>query len=64
VGNYEHKKPSPKQFYALVRLTKTLMKKYRIPLSHVLPHRAVRRGPTDCPGKAFPWKAFIQALKQ
>lgn len=64
VGNFQHKNPSANQIAALVKLTRALMNRYKIPLSRVLPHQKVRRGHTDCPGKTFPWKTFIQRVQQ
>lgn len=61
-GNFENKPPAPAQMDALVNLTLQLMHKYSIPVTNVLPHRAVTPG-TSCPGARFPWDEFIHRLK-
>ncbi|RME04251.1 MAG: hypothetical protein D6805_03655 [Planctomycetota bacterium] len=63
VGNFQRTSPTPKQIYALSHLVAYLMLKYRIPLTHVLPHWRVRRGHTLCPGKKFPWSRFIRYVR-
>lgn len=62
VGDFRKKAPQAKQLAALVKLCRTLMKRYKIKASNVLPHRHVRRGGTECPGKAFPWARFKELL--
>ena len=49
------------QFNAGVELYKYLMKEYNIPLSKVGRHCDYRS--TNCPGKNFPWKSLVNALK-
>lgn len=62
VGNYNSGRPTPRQLVALRRLCRALMTKYGIQRSSVFPHSEVRRGHTDCPGKAFPLDAFRKSL--
>lgn len=61
VGDFSQARPGDVQLESAVRLTLNFMKKYRIPLENVRPHRAVTEG-TDCPGQAFPWQEFVQML--
>jgi hypothetical protein len=61
-GNFANKPPAPAQLDALVTLTLQMLQKYSIPVSNVLPHRAVTPG-TSCPGALFPWDEFIHSLK-
>lgn len=61
VGDFSKVRPSHVQLESAARLTLDLMKKYRIPLEQVRPHRAVTEG-TDCPGLQFPWQEFVRML--
>lgn len=61
VGDFSKVRPSQVQLESAVRLTLEIMKKYRIPLSQVQPHRAVNVD-TDCPGPQFPWQEFVQRI--
>ena len=62
VGDYSKSGPSKDQIAALRKLCRTLMARYGIPKSRIFPHKDVRRGHTDCPGKKFPFKAFVRSL--
>lgn len=62
VGDFNGGRPSPRQLVALRRLCKALMSRYRIPRSRIYQHQSVRRGHTDCPGKNFPFRAFVRSL--
>jgi N-acetylmuramoyl-L-alanine amidase len=62
VGNFNSEQPTPAQIKSLLHLTTTLCKYYRIPASRVVSHGGVPGAKTDCPGKHFPWKAFISQL--
>ena len=61
VGNFDQEAPSEVQFDAAVKLSLEFMRKYRVPLQKVMPHRGVTEG-TDCPGVLFPWQEFMQRL--
>ncbi len=61
VGDFGKVRPDPIQLEAAARLTLELMKKYRVPLERVRPHRAVNVD-TDCPGAQFPWQEFVDRL--
>jgi len=63
IGNFEIKNISEKQYQALVKLTKELMKKYNIPLSNVSGHGYTKGEQTKCPGKHFPMERFLRDLK-
>lgn len=62
VGDFDHHQPSPKQLAALRTLVQHLMQRYGIKKENILPHRDVKVGHTECPGKAFPFEAFIRSL--
>ncbi|RMG16820.1 MAG: N-acetylmuramoyl-L-alanine amidase [Planctomycetota bacterium] len=62
VGDFNGGGPTAKQLAALRRLCRTLMAHYGIPRSAIFPHRDVRKGHTDCPGKRFPFRAFVASL--
>ena len=57
------------QFNAGVKLIKTLMKQYNIPLTNILRHRDVvsdlthTTNSTKCPGKNFPYVHMLDALR-
>lgn len=63
VGNFNNDVPSTRQLGALVDLVKKLKEYYGIPASRIKGHGHVRGAKTDCPGKRFPWKAFISELQ-
>jgi N-acetylmuramoyl-L-alanine amidase len=63
VGDFNVNYPSPAQIDALVGLLNYLQERCRIPTDHVLGHRHVRTGSTDCPGKRFPWYEVISRLR-
>ena len=63
VGDFEKKRPTEKQFWSLVWLTKKMMRENGIPKSRVLGHGKMPGEKTKCPGKHFPWKRFYRAIK-
>lgn len=62
VGNFQEEAPSDLQLNAAVKATAELMKKYRIPISKIVPHRDATKG-TLCPGDQFPWEEFMRRLR-
>jgi len=62
VGDFDKAQPSPKQLAALRNLARHLMARYGIKREHIVPHRAIHPGHTECPGKAFPLEAFLRSL--
>jgi hypothetical protein len=62
VGDFEGKQPTPKQLAALRNLCRHLMNRYGVTRDHILPHREVKVGHTECPGKSFPFDAFLRSL--
>ncbi|MEA3225615.1 MAG: peptidoglycan recognition family protein [Planctomycetota bacterium] len=55
VGNFNHTTPTAKQMRSLVKLTRFLQKRYRIPTSRIYGHSSTPGARvTDCPGKMFP----------
>ena len=63
VGDFNRERPNSVQLASAARLTVELLKKYRLPVEKVLPHRAVNTD-TDCPGRLFPWAEFAQRVVQ
>jgi N-acetyl-anhydromuramyl-L-alanine amidase AmpD len=69
LGNFENIEMPIEQFNAGVKLTKTLMEEYNVPLINVLRHRDVvsdithRANSTECPGKNFPYVQMLDALR-
>lgn len=64
VGNFELHPPSPLQYDSLVKLTRSLMAEYAIPLDHVSGHGHTPGERTKCPGQYFPMERFLQDLSQ
>ena len=69
LGNFESIEMPTEQFNAGIKLIKTLMKEYNIPLINVLRHRDVvsdithTSNSTECPGKNFPYIHMLDALR-
>ncbi len=62
VGNFETSTVPPKQYEALVALTRTLMKRYNIAQENVLGHGLIRGESTKCPGSKFPFDKFRREI--
>ena len=69
LGNFEKIEMPTEQFNAGVKLIKTLMSEYNVPLINVLRHRDVvsdishTTNSTECPGKNFPYVQMLDALR-
>jgi N-acetyl-anhydromuramyl-L-alanine amidase AmpD len=69
LGNFENIEMPIEQFNAGVKLIKTLMEEYNVPLINVLRHRDVvsdishTANSTQCPGKNFPYVHMLDALR-
>ncbi len=69
LGNFENIEMPLEQFNAGVKLIKTLVKEYNIPLINVIRHRDVvsdltrTANSTECPGKNFPYVPMLDALR-
>lgn len=64
IGNFEKRDIDPKQYEALVKLTKELMRKYKIPIKNVSGHGYIEKEATKCPGKKFPMKQFLKDIEK
>lgn len=62
VGNFNDSAPTPAQMRSLSALTTYLMQRTRINATGIRLHRQINIKPTECPGKKFPTKAFMQTL--
>ncbi len=62
VGNFSKGQVDPAQLESAAWLVENLQKRYGIPTSHVLRHNDVKKKETECPGKDFPWEAFLTML--
>ena len=56
--NYNYKKFSKKQIYSILKLTKYLIKKYKIKNKFILGHSDIAPLRKKDPGEKFPWKFF------
>ena len=54
--DFNYKKFSKKQIQSLIKLSKTLIKKYKINSKHILGHSDVAPERKKDPGEKFPWK--------
>jgi len=69
LGNFKNIEMPIEQFNAGVKLIKSLMKQYNIPLINILRHRDVvsdithTTNSTECPGKNFPYIHLLDALR-
>ena len=62
VGDFNKERPGQSHLVTAAGLTADLMKKYRISLENVRPHRVVNQD-TDCPGYLFPWQEFLRLVE-
>ena len=53
---FGYKKFSKKQIFSLLKLSKFLIKKYKISSKHILGHSDIAPGRKKDPGERFPWK--------
>ena len=69
LGNFENIQMPAEQFNAGIKLIKSLMKQYNVPLINVLRHRDVvsdithSTNSTQCPGKNFPYVQILDVLR-
>lgn len=63
VGNFDKRRPTPKQLERLRALVEALMARCRLTLSAVKTHQQINVVHTRCPGAKFPTKSFLDALK-
>jgi len=69
LGNFENIEMPTEQFNAGVKLIKSLMKQFNIPLTNILRHRDIvsdishTANSTECPGKNFPYIHLLDALR-
>ena len=54
--DYKYKKFSKKQVLAILKLTKFLVKKYKIKIKYILGHSDIAPNRKKDPGEKFPWK--------
>lgn len=62
VGNFEETAVPPKQYDALVMLTRKLMSRYGISQENVLGHGLIGGESTKCPGSNFPFDKFKREI--
>ncbi len=58
--NYNYKKFSKKQIYSIIKLTKYLIKKYKIKNKFILGHSDIAPFRKKDPGEKFPWKYLFK----
>ena len=54
--DYNYKKFSKKQIYSILKLTKYLVKKYKIKIKYILGHSDIAPYRKKDPGEKFPWR--------
>lgn len=64
VGNFDEKRPTPKQMESLEALTRYLMQQASVPARNVRTHTQINSRPTRCPGKNFPTATFMSRIGQ
>jgi LysM repeat protein len=64
VGNFDKHKPTPKQLQSLNLLVEALLKRCKLSTSAVKTHRQINTVKTRCPGKYFPIKTVLRALRK
>jgi N-acetylmuramoyl-L-alanine amidase len=61
IGDFTSTRPTPAQMDSLVRVIRTLMDEYGIPLSEIRQHGHIKV--TACPGAKFPWNQLMRRLR-
>lgn len=61
IGNFDLTSPPDAQLDLLVRLTRSLMELFSIPIENVTRH-SDHASYKSCPGKLFPWSRFVSML--
>lgn len=64
VGDFEKKAPTRRQLDSLEALIRALEKKLGLTTSAVTSHRLIHPKHTKCPGRHFPFDAFVQRLRR
>ncbi len=62
IGNFQESPVPDAQLASLIRLTRKLMRQYDIPTEHVGFHGKLAGESTLCPGRHFPFEAFVEAI--
>lgn len=61
-GDYDKKAPSKKMMATLILLVERLQERFGIPFSQIIRHSDL--APKSCPGAAFPWAEFKEAVSK
>jgi len=64
VGNFDKTVPTSAEMRSLNALVRELMKRCKIPATHVKTHQQINVVGTRCPGTKFPTKSFLAGLKK
>ena len=63
-GNYSvDELPADALTMGVVWIT-SLLRRWKLPVSRVFPHRAVGTTKTECPGKKFPWDQLVTRIER
>lgn len=62
VGDFNRNRPTRRQMESLEALVRALMQRCGLPREAVTTHQRIQPGRTECPGRHFPWKSFLQTL--
>ena len=63
VGNFDKHRPTHRQMRSLRGLVEALMARCHLTAAAIKTHKQINVIPTRCPGKYFPFKAFMKDLK-
>jgi len=64
IGNFEKDHPTTKQMVSLKALVAALMSRCNLSSAAVTTHRQIHPNHTECPGRNFPTKRFMQSLNR
>lgn len=64
IGNFDQRKPTPKQLISLEQLVRALLKRCDLPASAVKTHHQINIVHTKCPGSKFPEREFLARFKK
>jgi LysM repeat protein len=64
VGDFNTQEPTLQQYDSLVKLIRTLIKQYSVPLYNVRRHKDIKGKITECPGRNFPYYKILADLRK
>lgn len=64
IGRFDQRKPSKKQMASLIRLLLDIVRRYKIPIEHVVGHREIFDVKKSCPGAMVDLNFIRQIVRQ